>query len=614
MALRFRHSGACQRPEHVARRRKSLHMREVPERVEQQVPGGEFLPPAARTAADGMSVPELIVSPLTAEAARLHRAGRLDHAEARYRAALRADPGDATALHGIGMLRAQQGRLAEAVDLLAMAVAARPDFADAYSDLARVFTAMGRHEPAVAAHRRAIALAPADAGKQADLATALRHAGRLAEAADALRQAIDRDTSIPDWHGNLGVVLLTLRRFDEAVAPLRQAIAGKPGVADWQRALGVALIGTGQFEEAADVMRRTVNRWPDYAEAHYNLAQAIQGLGNFADAAGHFRRAIAIRPDYADAHGALAALLLLTGDLRGGFAAFRWRLRAADFPGLPGCTGPAWEGQSLAGKTLLVHCEQGFGDSLQFIRYVRPLRDRAARVLVYCHPALAALFRSIPGIEVITTPAGPGAADFHVPLLCLPRLFGTTLETIPAVVPYLSADPARVAHWAGCVAPHRRRVNVGLVWAGGAEGRRADYVAMDRRRSIALRQLAPLAGLAGVRFFSLQTGAPARQAGDPPAGLDLVNLTEGLHDFAETAALVTQLDLVISVDTSVAHLAGALGRPVWLLNRFDPCWRWLLGRDDSPWYPSLRQFRQPARGDWDSVIRAVRDALRHLAG
>jgi hypothetical protein len=238
----------------------------------------------------------------------------------------------------------------------------------------------------------------------------------------------------------------------------------------------------------------------------------------------------------------------------------------------------------------------------------------AARVLIRTDPPLASLLRSIPGIEVLTElPAGDVELDYHIPLLCLPRLFATALDTIPDDVPYLSANPAKVEHWSERLAPYDDRIKVGLVWAGDSRKHDPDASALDRRRSMALEQFAPLLGIAEVRFFSLQKGEPSEQACHPPTGMDLIDMTSDLHDFEDTAALVTNLDLVVSVDTSVAHLAGALGKPVWLLNRFDTCWRWLLNRDDSPWYPLLRQFRQPSPGEWDSVICGVRDALQHLA-
>jgi hypothetical protein len=229
---------------------------------------------------------------------------------------------------------------------------------------------------------------------------------------------------------------------------------------------------------------------------------------------------------------------------------------------------------------------------------------------VLAPPALARLFGRIAAIELVTAPPDPAEYDYHCPLLCLPRLLGTELDTIPAAIPYLSAEPAAVKAWAKRLEELGGGRRIGLVWAGAprADDRRA--FAVDRRRSLALAALAPLGGLAEIRFVSLQKGPPAEQAKTPPAGLALFDPTADLGDFADTAALIANLDLVISVDTSVAHLAGALGRPVWLLSRFDGCWRWLLDREDSPWYPTLRLFRQPAPGDWDSVIMAVRAALQ----
>jgi hypothetical protein len=258
---------------------------------------------------------------------------------------------------------------------------------------------------------------------------------------------------------------------------------------------------------------------------------------------------------------------------------------------------------------LLLHAEQGFGDTLQFCRYAS-LVGAKARVILEVQPPLVRLCSSLAGVAQIVAQGEPlPAFDLHCPLMSLPLAIGTTLDTVPCEVPYLAAAPELVAGW-------RKRLagldglRVGLVWAGSPR-LELDSSAMDRRRSITLATMAPLGEVSGVSFISLQKGEPAAQSPDAALGLALHDFTASLQDFADTAALIEALDLVISVDTSVAHLAGALGKPIWLLNRFDTCWRWLLNRDDSPWYPQLRQYRQPSPGDWSSVMREVRDALRH---
>jgi len=308
----------------------------------------------------------------------------------------------------------------------------------------------------------------------------------------------------------------------------------------------------------------------------------------------------------------LCFLLLITGRFEEGWEEheWRWRMRQSSmvertFPV------PLWGGEPIAGRTILLHAEQGLGDTLQFCRYA-PLIEPGARVIVEVQAPLARLVSRMPGIaQVVVRGQALPPFDLHCPLLSLPRAFGTTLATVPGK-PYLAADPADSASWRERLAA-LPGLKVGLVWAGEPRENWPKLAAIDARRSMALKTLAQLGDAAGVSFISLQKGKPAAQATDPPAGMSLVDHTAELKDFADTAALIENLDLVICVDTSVAHLAGGMGKPVWLLNRFDTCWRWLLDRDDSPWYPTLRQFRQPSPGDWLAVVARVRDALQRLA-
>jgi len=303
----------------------------------------------------------------------------------------------------------------------------------------------------------------------------------------------------------------------------------------------------------------------------------------------------------------------LAGRLEAGWKEYEWRWQTTQLSGRArDFLAPLWDGTAIEDRTILLHAEQGFGDTLQFCRYV-PLIACGARIILEVQAPLVRLLSRLPGVtQIVAHGDGLPPFDLHCPLLSLPRAFGTTLDTIPAVTPYLSADPALAANW------HERLaglddLRIGLVWAGSQRLNRPEEAAFDRRRSIALDAMAPLGEASGVSFISLQKDELAAQAIHPPHEMRLHDFTADLHDFEDTAALIVNLDLVISVDTSVAHLAGALGKPVWLLNRFDTCWRWLLNRDDSPWYPTLRQFRQPGPGDWNSMIREVRDALQHLA-
>jgi tetratricopeptide (TPR) repeat protein len=556
-----------------------------------------------------------VASPLVREAMGLHQAGQLDRAQALYQRALAAQPDDADALYLLGFLRRQRGDLAGATGLMQRALAVRPNFPEAQAGLGDVLASAGRREAAAEAYRTAIALRPRFAEAHAGLAAVLNDLGKREDALSSLRRALELRPDMPEWRANLGAALTQLGRHEEAVSAYRQAIALRSDLPEAHYNLGYLLDALQRPAEAAEAFRHAIALNPNHAEATYNLGNSLRDLGQLEDAIAAHRRAIALKPDLAAAHHNLGMELLLAGRLREGFEEYRWRLRIPDWGEAPARPDiPAWDGEDLTGKTILVQHEQGFGDSLQFIRYVRPLARMAGRVMVLAQPPLAGLFASIGAVDILTEPPGADVrADYRVWMMCLPRLLETDAQTVPAEVPYLAASPAKVARWAGRLGPASDRLRVGLVWAGASRKHDPKANAIDRRRSLTLESLAPLAEVPGVEFVSLQMGEPAEQARQARAGLRLIDLTAEIGDFEDTAALIGHLDLVISVDTSVAHLAGALGKPVWMLNRFDTCWRWLREGETSAWYPSLRQFRQPAPGDWTPVIAAVREALARLA-
>jgi tetratricopeptide (TPR) repeat protein len=493
-----------------------------------------------------------------------HRAGRLPEAEAGYRRILAVQPNHADSLHYLGLIAAQIGRHDLAAELIGRAVAVRPGMPDYLNNLGLSLLALGRAAEAADAHRRAAARAPG-----------------MAEA-----------------HNNLGNALRALGRPAEAEASYRHALALAPTMAPAHNNLGAALADLDRLEEAEQSYRAALERWPDYPEAHNNLGNTLRALGRWPEATGSYRQAIALAPDYAEAHYNLGWSLLLAGDYAEGWAEFDWRWRidggqeARDLPA------PLWAGEPFDGRTLLLHAEQGAGDTFMFCRYAA-LAARRGRVVLEAPAPLVGLLSRLPGLAGIV-PAGAELPpfDLHCPLLNLPRAFGTVLSSVPAEVPYLTADPDRVAAWRDRLRGIDRR-HIGLVWAGNPVQRD------DRRRSIPLAGLAPLATVPDVTYVSLQKG----RREPPPDGMRLIDWTDELRDYDDTAALIEALDLVIGVDTGVVHLAGALGRPVWVMNRFEPYFAWLTGRSDSPWYPSLRQFRQPAPGEWGSVIESVRAAL-----
>jgi tetratricopeptide (TPR) repeat protein len=581
------------------------------------------------------------------EGLRHHQAGQLDRARALYLKALALQSNDADVLHLLGLLRHQQGSSLRAVELIAKAVAIKPDYPEAHSNLGNVLSDLGRSAEAVASyrealrlrpdfseahsnlgaalhalgrpaeaeasHREALRLRPDYAEGHANLGNALRDLGRLAESEASHQEALRLWPDYPEAHSNLCATLRERGHLAEAEASCRQALRLRPEFSEAHGNLGNVLRDLGRPAEAEASYREAVRRGPDSAEAHSNLGAALHALLRPVEAAASYREALRRQPDYADAHNNLGHTLLLAGKLPEGWNECEWRWKTWQLVGAArDFRAPLWSGEAIGDRVILLHAEQGFGDTLQFCRYV-PLIASGARTILEVQAPLVRLLSRLPGIaEIVSLGDRLPPFDLHCPLMSLPRAVGTTLHTIPAAMPYLDADPTRAADWRERLAglPGLR---IGLVWAGSARSEVPELTAVDRRRSIALDLMAPLGEASGVSFISLQKGEPAAQADHPPAGMALHDFTAELHDFEDTAALVDALDLVISVDTAVAHLAGALGKPVWLLNRFDTCWRWLLNRDDSPWYPRLRQFRQPAPGDWNSVVRAVVDALVRLA-
>jgi tetratricopeptide (TPR) repeat protein len=508
-------------------------------------------------------------------ALQLHQAGRLQEAERLYRQVLAQQPEHVDALHLLGVTAAQLGRGDVAVDLLRRAIALRPNFADAYSNLANALTSNGQ----------------------------------LDQAVTACRQAIDLNPNLPEAHNNLGNALKDKGEIDQAIAAHRQAIALNPRLAEAHYNLGNALRDKGELGKAIAAYRQAIAVKPNYVDAHVNLGDALKEQGQLDEAIAAFRQAIVLRPGFAEVHSNLALALLTRGHFQEGWQEFEWRWKCEDSPALGNLAQPLWEGRPLEGRTILLHAEQGLGDAIQFIRYLPLVEQRGGRLVILCHTQLQRLFQANAGRWQVVTQAQPlPAFDLHCPLVSLPRVFGTNLGNIPKESPYLHADAEEARKWQDRLAKHSPLVKVGLVWAGRPAHTN------DRNRSMKLARLAPLGQAPGVRFFSLQKGEAAAEAKTPPLGMELVDWTQELKDFADTAALIANLDLVIAVDTAVAHLAGAMGKPVWTLLPFVPDWRWMLQRQDSPWYPTMRLFRQPCRGDWDSVIARVVDALSLAKG
>jgi hypothetical protein len=370
--------------------------------------------------------------------------------------------------------------------------------------------------------------------------------------------------------------------------------------------LAMALGAAGKVEEAVNIAKTAVEMKSDYAEGFNTLGNLLADLGRYDDAAAAFGRAIQLRPDYAVAHWNLSLILLLRGDFEAGWAEHEWRRKTTVESHPREFEQPMWDGGDLHGRTILLHHEQGFGDMIQFIRYAPLVAERGGRVILSCPTELASLLREIPQIAEVHAGDDLPEFDCHCPILSLPAVFKTRVETIPAKTPYLKAPVESVDRWREILGAKDGKLRVGLAWAGNPRRR------LDRRRSIRLEQLAPLSMVKGVRLYSLQKGQTPQTSTGVPAGLELIDLSSRLHDFAETAGAIENLDLVISVDTAVAHLAGAMGKPVWVLIGYVPASRWMLDRNDSPWYPTMRLFRQPAMDDWSTPIAQIAQALREM--
>jgi Flp pilus assembly protein TadD len=543
-----------------------------------------------------------------------HR-GRPAEAEAALTTALRLKPKYPDALNNLGIALAAQGRHDEAVPTYRRALKLQANHPDACNNLGLAYNALGKVTEAEARFRAALAFKPDFVEAHGNLGIVLAAQGRTADAEASYRAALRLRPNYREVLNNLGVLLSDLGRWSEAESLLREALRLDPDVPDTYRNLGAVLTHLKRAAEAEPILRLAARLTPASPEAHFNLGAALHDLRRLGEADSAYREALRLRPDFADAHNNRAYSLLLAGRYAEGWREYEWRWRTRHMAGgARGFAAPLWMGEPLDGRALLLHAEQGLGDTLQFCRYAR-LISGAGRVIIEVQPSLKMLMTTLTdAVEVIARGEPIPAFDLHCPLMSLPLAVGASAEDIPAATPYLSAEPVAAARWRTRLA-RLAGPRVGLVWAGNSHLGYPEFAAVDARRSVSLADMAPLAEVrGGVEFVSLQKGAPSAQGADPPAGMSLSDFTGELGNFAETAALIEALDLVISVDTSVAHLAGAMGKPVWVLNRYDTCWRWLLNRADSPWYPTVRLFRQPAPGDWRSVMRSVANALGELSG
>lgn len=532
-----------------------------------------------------------------------YQSGRLDLAADYFEQVLHIDPRHAEASCNLGMVLAGQGKLAEAVGFYQRALQLNPDLVAAHMNIANAHLMLGRLDDAVAGYEAAIRLKPDYPEALCNLGLALLQQEKPAEAERRFQSALRLRPDDAGARGNLAVALLRQGKHAEAVTCFQEALRLMPDAAELHGNLAMALVEQGKPAEAEAAYRAALRLDPNLAGCHCDLGVLLAEQGRLPEAEACYRRALDLRPDDAEVHTNLAYNLLLRGDFESGWREYRWRLicRGNSLPSFPQ---PHWDGSALRGQRILFVAEQGLGDTIQFIRYAPLVRETGARVLVLCQGPLLRLLSTQAGIhELIPEGSTPPAFDVQAPLLSLPEIFGTTLSTIPAAVPYLTVLPEWRERWSERMSSDPA-FKVGIAWRGNPAHKR------DGRRSVALSTFAPLAGVPGVRLISLQVGPGREQLADHAEEWNVFDPGDQLEDFADTAGLLSHLDLVVTVDTAVGHLAGALGVPVWVALPRAPDWRWLLERDDSPWYPSMRLFRQTAPGDWTEVFQRMTDALK----
>jgi tetratricopeptide (TPR) repeat protein len=520
-------------------------------------------------------------SPLHAAVAG-HKEGRLAEAEAVYRAVLLKDPADPDAANLLGVLCQQTGRLAESRHLLEDLISRYPRMETAFNNLGITLQALCDRHGALAAYTRAVALSP---------------------------------TYVEARH-NIALLATEQSDFARAEAELVEALRYAPRMPELYLALGNVYLGCGRYDSALTLYQNLLDLDPSHVIGHNNIGMVFSRLGLPAPAIARFDRALSLDPTYAEARWNRARQRLTSGDWARGWQDFEARLETPKFaytlyrPGVVSGT-PVWRGEPIEGRTLLLHAEQGRGDSIQFIRWARCCADRGATVILDVEADLVRLFESHdPRITVVARGPQPPPHDFSCPLPSLPSIFQATEATVPAA-PYLFADPDRVKDWADRLLSLRGEASpdalkIGLIWAGNPE------FAEDQSRSPRLPAFLPLLTLPGIRFFGLQVGHGRRDLEETPLPDSFTDLGSLVTDFAETAAAMANMDLIISSCTGPAHLAGALGRPLWIALSFVPDWRWMRDRADTPWYPQARLFRQPQPGDWAGLINAMKLELKRL--
>lgn len=542
------------------------------------------------------------VPPAAAKGIELYRTGDVEGAVEAFRGILQDDPGNSDVTSSLGVALRALGRRDEGLAVLKEGVDNNPDHQELNFNYGNALRDAGDFDAALLHYQKVAAVNPDNIAVAMNLGLCLERTQKLQEAVNHYGRVLKRHPDQAEIYHNLGVSLWLQKHLEAAIAAYRRAIALKPDYPQALFNLGVALDAAGQYEAGEAAFRSALHYQPEMTDALSGLGQNLISQGRLEEATSWFDEALASDSELLDAHLGRVRGNLLSGNLVDGWAEFGWHRKRANWQASK-VTGSTWHGEDITGKSILLYGEQGLGDVIHFSRYTNLVAGRGAQVHLYCPQSLARLLETLDGVETVTSDDQTVPESDHVAsLMDLPGIFGTTLQTIDNLCPYLRSPAGRT---------RQRRpghpFRVGLVWAGNEIHQR------DRDRSCPLERFVPLFSVPGTEFYSLQMGAPAGEIAQMGLAGMMTNVGKDLTDFAHTADVLTQLDLLITVDTAIAHLAGALDLPVWTLLAYAPDWRWMLDRSDTPWYPSMTLYRQPVPGDWSGVFSQVEGDLRILA-
>jgi tetratricopeptide (TPR) repeat protein len=494
------------------------------------------------------------------------------------------------------------GHLQRSAEIFIEILRDQPDNIDALFMLGVMSAQTGNFNFAIEYFQKTININPTHTGAYYNLGNVYRDTGRMNEAFRCYQKVTQLNPGYTEAYINLGIIFRALGRFHEETACYHKAIQLDPRSAGAFFNLGRSFFDKEQFDKALACYEKVIRLNPNFAQAYMNLGLVLRIKGRHEEALSCYQKVIQINPDDAEAHWNMANVLLLTGNFKPGWKEYVWLWKTID------CkkqrrefSQPAWNGCDIKGRTILLYAEYGFGDTIQFIRFAPLVAERGVKVIVECQRELVSLLQDSEGVQKVI-PQGDKLPDFDLQcsLMLLPVLFEISIDTIPNKIPYLTANPALVKKWHKRLLHDNSKMKIGIVWSGVSTS----------KKFCPLETFVPLAQLKCISFYSLQKGEAVKEVMNIPKGMQLYDYSNELTDFSDTAALIENLDLVISIDTSVAHLAGALGKPIWTLVPFVPDWRWLLNREDSPWYPTMKLFRQPLIGDWKSVFSTVLDNLQ----